>query len=435
MSRPAPTRLATLLFAAALAPAAAAQLPDAAAFRWRTTATNGSGLVQGDATTLTWGIVADGVTIGAAFPERGEQTTGSGLIEFLDANVGDAAVNGSTSVVRNKDWFRHFESYHERYDALSGLSYEYVDYDDGARLRTAAGELGVRPDVRIGGHFIDGGSGVLAYNAFPGDGDMVIDTADAGFYGRAANDYVGLRNVLAHEHGHGIGQPHVVSNTSRYLMEPNVDVSFDGPQLVDILQTQRGYGDVLEKFGGNDLAATASSLGAVLSGDVVAVGMDAALGPDQSVLPEMVDFFTVDGLSDTDFWSFTVDAPGFAELLLEPLGPLVNLGPQGGSQAAFDFAAQSDLALALFASDGTTLLGQSNFGGLGEAEFLGASLDPGLYFARVNAGGPDAAQFYGLSVGFTAEVPEPGTWALILAAAVGCMLSRRRRTRAVTRAA
>src|SRR5262249_32651945 len=48
--------------------------------RWDATATDGPGLNQGDATTLTWGLVADGTSVGFLGP--------SGLIARLDAHYG-----------------------------------------------------------------------------------------------------------------------------------------------------------------------------------------------------------------------------------------------------------------------------------------------------------------------------------------------------------
>ena len=43
--------------------------------------------------------------------------------------------------------------------------------------------------MRIGGVFIDGNSGVLAYNYFPDYGDMVLDTGDGNFYDNPGNNF------------------------------------------------------------------------------------------------------------------------------------------------------------------------------------------------------------------------------------------------------
>ena len=434
-----PPALAAALLLAATVPATA-QLPDT--FRWTNTIRDGGGLQQGDATTLTWGFIADGTETPETTTNQMGQTVArrSDLIAFLDANVGDADINNSTNVLSQKDWFGAFESYHERYAAISGLSYEYTANDDGVRLNGSSAGNGaldgsgniVRPDVRIGGTFVDGqdGRNTLAYNYFPNGGDMIIDTSNVDFYGNGANDELRLRNVLAHEHGHGIGQPHYQSGDFRGLMEPTIDLSFDGPQIVDILQTQRGYGDVLEKLGGNDTAGAANvvNLADFTSVDeMVAVGLDAA---NLVVGAGDTDFFSIDGLTDTDFWEFTLDAAGTVNLLLEPLGLTLNVGPQGGSRTDVNLSERTDLRLALFGADGTTLLELSDGGFAGDSEEITRLLDAGTYFARVDAAplAADAAQFYGLTVDFSpAAVPEPGSWALVLLAAGGAAARRRKK--------
>ncbi|MCQ6458457.1 matrixin family metalloprotease, partial [Vibrio parahaemolyticus] len=88
----------------------------------------------------------------------------------------------------------------------------------------------VRGDVRIGGHTIDGSSGTLAYNFFPNTSDMVIDTADS-FYSVTTDNSLRLRNVIMHEAGHGLGISHVESNNGSFLMEPFINLGFDGPQF------------------------------------------------------------------------------------------------------------------------------------------------------------------------------------------------------------
>mgnify|MGYP007004902549 CR=1 FL=1 len=57
--------------------------------RWGETATDGSGLGLGDATTCTWGFVSDGTAITPALSN--ESTDASDLIGFLDTNIGAGA--------------------------------------------------------------------------------------------------------------------------------------------------------------------------------------------------------------------------------------------------------------------------------------------------------------------------------------------------------
>ena len=64
--------------------------------RWTTTATNGSGLSQGDATTVTWSIVPDGTMIGAFSGLPSEVATPSNLVAFLNGIYG--TVSGNTEL-------------------------------------------------------------------------------------------------------------------------------------------------------------------------------------------------------------------------------------------------------------------------------------------------------------------------------------------------
>lgn len=138
--------------------------------RWGQTATNGSGLGLGDATTITWGFVSDGTAITPAY--SGESSDASDLIGFLDTNLG-AGAGGSD--LTNRPWFTVFDSIFERWGNVSGLSFSYEANDSGERIdNTVAprGQLGVVADVRISGHSIDGqtGGNTLAYNYFPTTG-------------------------------------------------------------------------------------------------------------------------------------------------------------------------------------------------------------------------------------------------------------------------
>jgi len=392
--------------------------------RWSTTATNGSGLGLGDPTTLTWGFVPNGTDIEGF---NGEPRADSDLITNLDTWVtGD----NSSSNLQNKAWFTLFESVFDRWDQISGLTFVYEPNDDGvsnnSRLGRFAGVLGTRADLRIGGHFIDGqdGRNVLAYNFFPDNGDMVIDTSNDNFYSDATNNYRGMRNVISHEFGHGMGLPHFESSNSNGLMEPVINNSFDGPQIDDIHQAQRRYGDQLEENGGNNNSATATALGNLMTGSGLVVGEDANMG-DTVVAVEAgdTDFVSIDDNSDIDFFSFTLTE--FADVIidLEMVGPEYQRGPQNGTQNPFDLSMQNDLDLALFDTNGSSLLGQSNTDGLGISESIQMELNAGTYFVRVT-GNDNAAQFYQLNI---TAVPEPGSAALIIALVCGAGLVRRRK--------
>ena len=396
-----------------------AVVPDIDRWGGNTALSQAQGYSQGDPLHLTWGIVNDGLNIGGF---AGEGASPSELKSRLIGIYGSEAA-----------YLTHFQSVFDRWSSVSGLQYSYQATDDGATFGNAAGVAGTRADVRIGGHPIDGNSGILAYNFFPNFGDMVIDTDD-NFYDNTNNNSIRLRNVLSHEHGHGLGMSHVESSSDRFLMEPFASTSFDGPQHHDILMAHRGYGDVNEKSNsqqGNDSAALATGLGLIADGASVSVGQD---GSKEVVADSDTDFFSIDDQTDTDFWSFSIASASLVDLNLEALGYVYNIDEQGGSGGGnFDTAARSDLELALFDADGSTLLASSDVTSFGGDEQLsGVQLDEaGTYFVRVRGADNDDSievdtQFYGLSVSVAAiAIPEPGTLGLL--SLCGLFLVHRRR--------
>jgi len=212
--------------------------------RWSRTATDGSGLGQGDPTTITYSFVPDGTFI----PNSGLGSGPSTLFAWLNG------IYGSPST-----WQDLFHQVFDRWEELTGLTYVHETNDDGSNVNGPAGILGIRGDVRISGfnYQFDGNGGVLAYNNFPNDGDMVFDAFD-NFYNNLFANSRRLRNVIAHEHGHGLGMAHVCPANQSKLMEPFLSTQFDGPQLDDILNGHRHYGDPTEP--NNDLG-TAIDLG------------------------------------------------------------------------------------------------------------------------------------------------------------------------------
>jgi len=367
--------------------------------RWNNTAFEGGGLVQGDATTISWGIIADGTFIGSFGLGA---AAGSDLISFLD-NIRGAGPGGSDLTLR--PWFSVFEDSFDRLSEVSGINYVYEANDDGAALTTAAGVPGVRADVRVGGRFIDGesGSNTLAFNFFPTIGDMVIDTGNFNFYGSTANDSRAFRNVVMHEAGHGLGFNHVESSDQRFLFEPFIDTSFDGVQFDDILAVHRGYGDANEGNGGNDLSTNATNLGSFSAGQGITIGADAA---DAVVARTDADFVSIDDDSDADFYRFTVGVNSSVSLTLSPLGPSYQQGAQGGSQSTFNAQAQSDLTLQLISTNGTTVLATANANGIGVGELINdfALASSGDFFVRIS-GAQNAAQLYQLDLSVTANTP------------------------------
>ena len=394
-------------------------------FRWSNNA-NAAGFTgaRGDAITLTYGVVPDGTNISGGV---GEPASPSDLQAFLNANIGPRSV-----------WQPLIDDAYGRWDELSGLTMIHEPNDDGNAVggidntSNPLGVNGVRADMRIGGHFIDGqdGSNTLAYNYFPNNGDHVVDTGNPAFYSRSANNFRAFRNVFMHEAGHGLGFSHLESNNSSHLMEPFISTSFDGPQHDDILAVQRNYGDRFEENGGNDSFNRATPLGTLAPAPITEPVSSLAVGTDASdtttfVQGDAIDFVSIDGLSDRDVFSFTLTDLGLVTLDLDPRGPTYNEGPQGGTQTPFVTKALADLALNLLDSTGA-VLGVSNFTGAGSGETITQTLAAGDYFAivRTGDGSADNVQLYELGIS-AILIPEPGT-ALVLLGGGALLLLRRR---------
>lgn len=359
--------------------------------RWYATATNGSGLNRGDPTTITWGFADDGSFISADY----SPAANSDLIAYLDTKFGSGP--GGPDLTQ-RPWYPHFAAVFATWSTLTGITYVYEPNDDGVSLNSFSypGVQGVRADVRIGGKYIDGdgvpGMGdILAYNYYPDLGDMVLDTGESSFFNNSSGNYLGLRNTLAHEHGHGLGFGHVCPINQTKLMEPYVSFSFDGAQEDDVLAGNRGYGDTLEPPDENDSRGMADPLS--FAGDTASVSQ-----------------VSIDGTSDVDYYSFAATAGAFVSATLTPTGHTYLSGPQNPNTGAcsagtsFNALAQSDLTLQVQSPTGTSL-GYANNTGLGGAETLTDVALPngaGTYYVVVD-GTQDKAQMYSLSV--TVEQP------------------------------
>jgi len=217
--------------------------------RWTSTASGGTG-TTGTGITLTWSFVPDGTTLTSG---NGEANLPSTLIARLNTRYGSQAV-----------WLPLFQQVFDNWSSVSGITYVYQPTDDGVPMsQNNNGVLGVRGDVRIGGHPVDGPSNVLAYNYFPNFADMTLDTNEfdgGGYFTSSSNNSRNLRNVTAHEHGHGLGFNHVDPVNATKLMEPFANGAFDMVQFDDMLAVQRNYGDFYEKSGGNNAFTTACGL-------------------------------------------------------------------------------------------------------------------------------------------------------------------------------
>ncbi len=419
-----------LAFVVSVAFKSAAQPPDISRWQGGTANVQSQGFNKGDPLRLTWGFAALGTSINdSAF--SGFANSANNLQTRLNTIYGNQAT-----------WQPLFQSSFDRWSAVSGLSFQMEAADDGADYivngnQSLLGAIGVRADIRIGGKALDGSGGVLAYNFFPEVGDMVVDTSDGIFDNTASNSAI-LRFVLAHEIGHGLGMPHVISSDQAFLLEPSLQAGFDGPAYHDILVAQSGYGDALEKSNnglGNDVVGNATNLGTIVIGGNASIGNDA-----RNLLTNVntTDFISIDGDTDTDFFSFSVNSSGFVNITLDSLGFTYRAGPQSnGVEVNFNTTQRSDLRFSLFGPDGVSLLASVNSFGLGLTESLtGFNLgSAGTYFVRVQGtGNVDAStldtQFYGLNIAFITSVPEPSSFvllAIIGSVAAGQRVIRKRR--------
>lgn len=342
--------------------------------RWSTTATNTVATSQGTPMILTYSFVPDGTIV----PTLTDGVTQPSNL-FARMNV---IYSNNTAL-----WQGLYAQMFTRWSQLVGLDYVLEPNDDGVEFGAAGSEgaLGFRGDLRMAGTALDGNSGVLAFNFFPGNGiggDMVVDTNDT-FYDNITTNSLRLRNVLAHENGHGIGMAHVCPRTNTKLMEPFISTVFDGPQFDDILNGQRHYGDILEP---NDTSATPTVISNLATSS------------------NSVNQISLDNNVEVDWFRFSVTAAGSQTLVVTatPIGASYLQGPQ--TQAcdvgtAYEAAATNPLTITYFAADGTTQLGAFSAPAAGQAAVGQQQItSPGTYFARVStSGAANAIQPYNLS--------------------------------------
>lgn len=297
--------------------------------RWGWTAHGATG-DAGDPVTLTYSFVPDGT------PVDGEASV---LFQIMDAQFG-----GSTQL-----WQDQYRAAFQRWGELSGITY-IEEPDDGATVTNGnRGVIGVRGDCRIAAIYMDGPSNVLAYNYLPDQGDMVMDASEN--WGAPGSSYRFLRNIVAHEHGHGHGMAHVCPANGTKLLEPYYSSQFDGPQHDDILAVQHNYGDAYEL---NDMFSTAADLGLM----------------DETYVLENV---SLDDDDDIDYWRFSLPDGMGITLRMNPVGRQYLEGPQNDdgsctSGTLISTIDNQDLNLILYDGSGTTMLAFSYDHPAGESE-------------------------------------------------------------------
>ncbi|QEG01009.1 Matrixin [Stieleria maiorica] len=354
--------------------------------RWTTSALDSS-TNFGDPMTLTWGIVPDGTTI--SNPGGGNEGS-SDVVAFMDSIYGGSA----EPVIANKPWFPIFENIYDLWADETGLNFVYEPNDDGADLASAstaaAGVVGVRADMRIGGRFIDGDSGILAFNYYPDsggvagfDGDMVIDTGD-NFYllnnDGPSGTNTALTNVLAHEVGHGLGIAHVLPVNGTKLMEPFVNLSFYGPQEDDIWNAHTLYGDIAES---NDTLGQASDLGKLRNELRSVTGR------------------SIDETQDVDLYRFETLVTTELSIDLKPTGSRYNAGDQTGQipVVPVDRRAEANLSFRVLDASGVELIAVEQTPQGFDESLQDFTLDQaGVYYIEVTSQSGGGTQLYDMDV-------------------------------------
>ena len=335
---------------------------------------------------LTWSFVPDGTII---------EGVPSDLFARFDAAY--ASQGGRAT------WIKRFEDSFARWSQLAGLSYTRVtfggnDWDDGAAFVNTDGAAGLRGDVRIGGIDIDGPSNVLAYNYYPAVGDMVMDTADTALYAGTANFNRFLRNVVMHEHGHGSGLAHLISNNASFLMEPFINTGFDGPQQDDIRANQQHYGD---KFENNNTFSTATDLGALTNAANKNIGdVPADANYPSMPIPSNSAGTAISNNGDRDFYKFTVPTGTTVLATVTPVGTTYSEGPQGGTESPLNAKEQAQLSISILDTNGSTVLATKNAAALGQnaSAFAMLSSTAAYYVVVSEIGAPSRSQQYKLNI-------------------------------------
>lgn len=340
--------------------------------------------------------------LGAASQARPETLTYSFPNDGVTWQVGGSATNnlnatmttrfGATDLDEGRELIRQGLAQWRRW---TGLNYSEIADDNTLLTNNTARSL-LRGDIRIG-CLPQGTGGVLAYNYYPNSGgDMTINSdyfVGNSSLGGSSNTYRYLRNVISHEHGHGLGFIHPTPCNNTKVMEPFINTNFDGLQIDDIRGGQRNYGD---RFAGNISAATAKDFGDLTSPIVT------------SVIAKNLSTNGSAGANSTnaDWFKFTLSSTQDITLIATPIG-----GSYPNAQQTSDCnpsltstpaaptitpGQAGNLTLELRDSSGVTIFQIASSGAAGVAEVINAAgLPAGTYTVRVIDIGPnDAANQY-----------------------------------------
>lgn len=282
---------------------------------------------------------------------------------------------GAGNVDRGREYIRQALAAWRRFN---GLTYTEVG-DDNIVFTTSTGHSAARGDIRIGCIPQGTSSGVLAYNFFPtGGSDMTInsDQFGTGAMGGAGNNYRYLRNVVSHEHGHGLAFIHSIPCNSTKLMEPFANTAFETVQIDEIRGAGRNYGD---KYAGNNTGTAATDFGNLTTPIL------------RSVIEKNLSTNGTAGFnsSDEDWFKFTLDSAQNVVITATPTGGNYTEGQQSsgcnGTTAAVNAVGAGNLTVELRnGANGGTVVQTANSTVAGLAETVTANaLAAGTYWVRV----------------------------------------------------
>lgn len=350
-------------------------------FKWGPVGSSGGGFFSGTGlrANLTYSFAPDNTAWGLSgtiLPQ------GFSDLEFgLDFAFGDAELG--------KEYIRQAVANWRRY---GGITYTEVA-DAGIPMDTSSTRRSTVGDIRFGGLFW-GINGILAYNGFPttlgvsstfGGGDMCMNTAYFNEGARFSNpdlDYRNFRNVIAHEHGHGLGFIHQVPCVGTKLMEPQAAVITDMVQLDDRRGVNRNYGD---RYSGNHSLINAVNLGTISSPARAVALRDLSTNGyfDNGTNP-----------TGTDYFKFALSENRQITINVNPTGGSYETGQQAsqctGTTTIYDSKLMGNLAFKLLDVNGATIT-TVNAAGVGVAETLTSTLGAGTYVVQIwdnNAANP-----------------------------------------------
>ena len=358
------------------------------------TAMNNGGAFQGDALELTWSIIPDGTLV---IGQVDEPDCNSTLVASLDAAYGAGNWQAEMEKVW-ADWTRLTGNVYTPAVPLdaNGTPIEAAPAADWGLFPSTPGLAGVRGDIRIGGCYIDGASGTntLAYNFFPDNGDMKIDTDNLA----GLNLTTEFHNLFSHEHGHGAGLNHVCPINQTKLMEPFLSSAFIGLQHDDIRAIQRGYGDRFEKINApNDTIGAATTL-------------DPLTPPGGQTELQL----SLDSTNDEDWFKFSGTAGNTLDVSVAPNGLTYLEGPLAGQSCGagttLNSLALQDLSFEIRNAGGALSVVNATGAGISEKTTGFVIPTTGTYYVRVLGTGIDDTQLYDLTVNQTASAtPAPST--------------------------